>query len=235
MGFLIGCLVLSNSLGALFAQPSSLFYLNQESELSELRVSQVVLDSVRQLAATQVADTYLLDIDRYMKQTISSHRGKVFLLAGWLGRTEALLAVDRESFRSTAEQNDYDLALIRAGHASSQAKLEQWLRNAVIDDRIVYHLAPKLLYTRQRFLIDFFLQEILRDQNNCRSADPHTNEMINCAYRLIELVAPIIEDFPLQVGPSGDLQTTNYTEALARVRTWIRANFNTYQINTEKY
>ncbi|MEM8583420.1 MAG: hypothetical protein AAGF87_04075 [Bacteroidota bacterium] len=177
----------------------------------------------------------LITIDSALLLPDIPYRHRFFLLAGFLNREAALRAVPLEYRRTTRDMNAYDLAMIRIGDASRVRRLEQLLREAVVNDDFIYDIAPRLIYTRRPEVIDFFFQAILSDERNCFPADAHTNGQINCAYRLLEMIAPIIRDFPLQVGPSGDLEVEDYPRALDLVRMWIRENIDTYQIITETY
>ncbi|MEL7376131.1 MAG: hypothetical protein AAFN65_04160 [Bacteroidota bacterium] len=176
----------------------------------------------------------LYDDSLLTKEDLPCHH-RVFLIAGFLDRSSALETVPFELRRSTRNMNAYDLAMIRTGDASRIRRLEILLEGAEVDDNFIYEVAPKLLYTRRREVLDFFFQAILSDERNCRPADAHTSGQINCAYRLLEMIAPVIKDFPLTVGPSGDLEVDDYPRALDLARLWISENTSTYQIITETY
>ncbi len=162
-------------------------------------------------------------------------RNQFFLLAGWLNRKAALHAVPYEYRRSIRDRNDYDMAMIRIGDQSRINRLNKLLTSVKVDDDFVYGLLPKLLYTRRPEVINFLFDQILMDKKNCSVADPHTKGQINCAYRLLEAVAPVIENFPLKVSASGDLDITDYPSALEIARGWIKDNRNDYRIITQTY
>lgn len=162
-------------------------------------------------------------------------RQKLYLIAGYLGEQQALYEVPKELRTSTKDKNAYDLALIRTGDPSRVARLKQLLATVEVTDAFVYETAPKLIYTRRREVIDFLFDEIMKDQRNCDSADTHTRGRINCAYRLLEMVAPVVHDFPLKVGVSGDLEMTDYPTALEIARGWIRDHRDDYRIVTDTF
>lgn len=162
-------------------------------------------------------------------------RNQFFLLAGWLNRKEALLAVPYEYRRDIRNRNDYDMAMIRVGDQSRINRLNKLLATVTVDDDFVYGLLPKLIYTRRPEVINFLFDQIEIDKKNCSVADPHTKGRINCAYRLLEAVAPVVENFPLKVSLSGDLDITDYTSALEIARGWIKDNRNDYRIITQTY
>lgn len=218
-----------NCLGAQ-GNPGSSSELNWSSEetyhfireLEEMRKDEILIDQ-------------LLRIDTALLKAESAYRQRFFLLAGWLGRSEALNAVPYEYRRSVRDQNAYDLAMIRLGEERRIRRLNRLLQSVSVNDDFVFDLAADLLYTRRREVFDFFLDQILLDQQNCSPADAHSSGRINCAYRLLELIAPHIEDFPLQVGTSGDLEVADYVAALGLARLWINEHRMDYRIITATY
>ncbi|MEL7428030.1 MAG: hypothetical protein AAFN81_33915 [Bacteroidota bacterium] len=202
-------------------------------------VSQAALyQSINDLEEIQQSNIHpqdLTTIDSALLLADVPYRNRFFLLAGWLGRTQALNAVPYEYRRSTRMQNDYDLAMIRAGDPSRIRRLRTLLQTVEVNDDFIYTIAPQLIYTRRQEVFDFFFDQILLDERNCYMADLHGSGQINCAYRLLEMVAPHILNFPLKVGISGDLETDDYPTALETARAWIQLNRADYLINTETY
>ncbi|MEO0723408.1 MAG: hypothetical protein AAFZ63_02625 [Bacteroidota bacterium] len=204
----------------------------------EAAATQNLYTAIRDLERLTLADIHpqdLITIDSAMLLADVPYRNRFFLLAGWLGRTQALNAVPYEYRRSTRMQNDYDLAMIRAGDPSRIGRLRTLLQTVEVNDDFVFTIAPQLIYTRRREVFDFFFDQILLDDRNCYMADLHGSGQINCAYRLLEMVAPHILNFPLEVGISGDLETDDYPTALETARAWIQLNRADYLINTETY
>ena len=68
----------------------------------------------------------------------------------------------------------------------------------------------------------------------CQSPNPDLSEKIPCAYRIIELLAPVIENFPIKVDPAIGLESDNYPKTLQTVRNWFKNN-NNYKIKKDKY
>jgi hypothetical protein len=191
--------------------------------------------AIQQLENTDLADISPSDISAIntaLSQEQIAYRNRFFLLAGWLGQLEALAAVPYEYRRTIRAGNDYDLAMIRAGDPGRIERLQRLLREVEVNDDFVYQLAPKLLYTHRREVVDFFFDEILQDKSNCQVADTHSSGQINCAYRLLELVAPVIRNFPLQLGVSGDLNVADYPTALKTARAWIQEHRSDYLLST---
>jgi hypothetical protein len=99
-----------------------------------------------------------------------------------------------------------------------------------MNDLVVHSLVPDIVYLNQREAIDYLLIKILDEEKLCSSPNPEVELSINCAYRLMEAVAPVIVDFPIELDASGDLLVDDYDEALSQVREWIQANYQSYQI-----
>jgi hypothetical protein len=214
--------------------PTAAQVLGNPGDLPNRQPSALFL-AIQQLENTDLADVTAADvtaINAALTLDKIAYRNRFFLLAGWLGQLEALQSVPFEYRRSSRASNDYDLAMIRAGDPGRIERLKRLLQEVEVNDDFVYQLAPKLLYTHRREVIDFFFDEILADKRNCQVADLHSSGQINCAYRLLELLAPRILNFPLQLGVSGDLETDDYPAALATARAWIQAHRNDYVLTT---
>lgn len=121
------------------------------------------------------------------------------------------------------------LALARLGDPNALNYVVQRTKKLGVNDDVVYELFPGLVYTRQRQAFEYMIETIKSDDKNCLSADPENPEPINCAYRILEFLAPTIKDFPLKIDASGDLETSDYAAALQQTREWFVLNSN-YQI-----
>jgi hypothetical protein len=126
------------------------------------------------------------------------------------------------------------VALARMGDKDAIRYLRNKLQRALIDDDFVYEILPDLIYTRQTEVFRFLEALIHNTEKNCHSADPDSGQKIECAYRVAEAIAPAIVGFPFSVDPSGDLNTANYPEALASIRTWLLRNHE-YKIDRKGY
>lgn len=121
------------------------------------------------------------------------------------------------------------LALARMGDESAIATIRQKVSGLAINSDVVYDILPGIIYTRQKELYDLLVKELNNDERNCEPADPDQFRSIRCGYRIMELLAPYVEGFPIPVSASGDLDTRNYRQALIEVREWFASNPN-YQI-----
>jgi len=129
---------------------------------------------------------------------------------------------------NTQQQWAIKLALGRMGDAQFVSECIQYVDAIGINDMVIYNLIPDLLYLQNKQVLDYLLDEVVMVNMDCRSTDPDNEVAIDCGYRLIEVVAPYIKDFPLEVGISGDIKSNNYKEALRVARLWIKKNRANY-------
>ncbi len=126
------------------------------------------------------------------------------------------------------------LALARMGDYSAIEFCMRQIKVMEVNDDLVYDYVPDLIYTHQREAIDFLIQLLHSNEKNCESSNAESTEMIVCGYRIMEYLAPVIEEFPLKISDSGDIDTNDYAEALQICRDWFLEHPN-YKIINEKY
>jgi hypothetical protein len=130
---------------------------------------------------------------------------------------------------------DIRLALARLGDEQAMNYLLQKAGKIPLGDALIYDVLPELLYTRSPQAVDFAVSILNSDQKACYPANPDATDKILCGYRIMEMLAPLIEDFPLQAGPSGDLLTEDYPKALKQCRSWLAQHRGTYKIRKDFY
>jgi hypothetical protein len=116
------------------------------------------------------------------------------------------------------------LALARMGDSTSLAYCLEKVKSEPVNDKVVYYLFPDLVYTRQEAGIRYMLGAIQSDAKNCTSSNPYSEENIICAFRIMELIAPVILNFPLHASDDGELEIEDFDEALKTVREWIKSD-----------
>ena len=180
------------------------------------------------------------------------HLSKFIELAGFLQMHEFL-----EELRFQYKDNKYlrqsiGIALTRCGDEQKRNNLMKNVAKYRVNDEFVYSILPKLVYARQKETTNYLFDIILKDHKGCSSSnhdhghsghdhhhthDGHNHEhaSINCAYRVMEAIAPYVKDIPLHLSASGDLMVTDYKQALQTTRDWITANRDQYELNTDIY
>lgn len=121
------------------------------------------------------------------------------------------------------------LSLSRQGSNKHTEFCLNLIKDTPIDNNSVAYLIPELIYTRQKQSVDYCIQIIYSDKKVCSSANPDKPEKILCGYRIMELIAPIIVNFPFKTNALGSLITDEYEKALEITREWLTNNPN-YQI-----
>lgn len=126
-------------------------------------------------------------------------------------------------------------ALARMGDSDQLAFFTRRLENLEANDAILYRLGPVLAYIRQTSTLDYLISVLLSDKRNCNSPNPDYDGKILCSYKAMELLAPVMEDFPIAVDEDGFIETSDYEQALEAVRTWVLAQGSSYRIRSDRY
>jgi hypothetical protein len=126
------------------------------------------------------------------------------------------------------------LALARMDDEQAVADIMARVKRMPITDAVVYEVFPDLVYTRKREAIDYLIEALNSNSKNCESANAENAERIPCAYRVMEMLAPIIENYPLKRNESGDIETNDYPTALQKVKDWFKENKN-YKILKDNF
>lgn len=178
------------------------------------------------------------DFDKLAKEKVISiiqankpHTDKYIMIAGFLQLKNELQAIN--STRSTKQAKD--LALVRCGDEKRKVTMLKNVKKLPIDDDFVYRIAPLLIYTHQKELIDYLLEIIMMDKKLCHPSGADVKGNILCGYRIMEFIAPLIIDFPLEVNRRGDVITDDYEKALMQTRQWIKTNKANYKIEQSHY
>jgi hypothetical protein len=172
---------------------------------------------------------------RLLAKPSSPHYGDLVLLAGYLrvGRGELYLQYATPEL-PVKRKWKIALALARMGEEKCLSYCLNKVKKAPVDDNVVGYVLPDLLYTRQKAAVDYCVALLYSDEKRCRSANPNAPEAILCAYRIIELLAPVILDFPISVNPAIGLASDSYPETLQLAREWLKAHPD-YRIRTDNF
>jgi hypothetical protein len=126
------------------------------------------------------------------------------------------------------------LSLARLGDLAAVAEVAKRAKKFPVNDDVVYRIFPDLLYTRQRDLITIVIDALQSDKRNCLSADAEKEVPIPCGYRIMEMLAPVIDGYPVRLEETGDLAATDYPGARHRVRKFFDSKTD-YKIVTDTY
>jgi hypothetical protein len=127
------------------------------------------------------------------------------------------------------------IAMARMGETDMIDYCLQKIKSTKVNDDVIYELVPDMIYTRQKPMFDYLLQIIESDDKNCGSGNPDSDVKMVCGFSVIEMIAPYIENFPVKVRASGDIDARDYEKALLDVRNWIKLNREIYVIRNKGF
>lgn len=166
----------------------------------------------------------------------SSHFTRIMRLTGFVELMDMMEYI-RLYAQPGNNQNERWAAIVslaRMGDPVAIQDMSERIKKLKITDDVIYAISPDLIYTRQKAALDYLVEILKSNEKNCTSANPNSDEKIACGYRIMEMLAPAIEGYPLELDESGDIKTNDYSEALAMVRAWFESNKN-YDINRDTF
>jgi hypothetical protein len=164
-------------------------------------------------------------IELLLQQKRIFHFKKLVLLAGKVGSGQEIMQKMFLNPEISQEKKwALSLALARQGSHKHMDYCMETIKNISINSEFISFVIPDLIYTRNRHAIDFCVEIIFSDKKDCYSANPDKPEYILCAYRVMELIAPVIIGFPFETDATGSLVTNDYQQALTITREWFNNN-----------
>ena len=170
-------------------------------------------------------------------QRKSGNINTLIRLLGYLNVQKAkdeLFALSQDGAAGRKDRWAALLALSRMGDEQAINDVMNRVKRMPVSDALVYEVFPDLVYTRRREAFNYLLETLNSDAKNCESADPERPSRIPCAYRVMEMLAPAIGNYPLKLSDSGDVVASDYPAALAQVREWFQVN-KEFKILDDKY
>lgn len=178
--------------------------------------------------------TSLIKLTAYLNNPNNPAIPEALKVAGSVGgdRIFSYLQANAPTFTAT-KQTKWPYALAMA-HMSDTTWLSYCLakvKKLEVNAQTIYTIYPDLAYTRQKVAVDFLVSILMNNSYTCDSPNAESTSKIDCGYRIMEILAPVVTDFPYKVGASGDLIVTDYKKALVEVREWFRKKNGNYAIN----
>ncbi len=197
-----------------------------------------VLDYLKEFRNTDFTEEARKRIADLLRQEMP-HYKKLIKITGFLNLQEQkdylkTMLLNQE-YSGNSERWAINLALARMGDADAINFCLSTVKQMPVNDDLIYEIVPDLIYTRQKQIIDYLITLLMSDEKNCYSANPESAGKIRCGYRIMEYLAPVIKNFPLQTDPGGEIVTKNYKEALKISRDWFNQHKEDYQMIMEKY
>lgn len=176
-----------------------------------------------------LASYYTQSSDIYQKTT---------RIVGFLDMADQASTINELLNDTIPEKTKWELrlTLARLGDENQANYCTQFTVMQGVNNRIVKYLFADLVYTRSKVAFDYMIQELKSDEQNCIPANPYLSDNIVCGYRIMELLANVVEDFPYETyNGVNQLKTDNYDKALVDVREWFDAVGDNYVILKDKY
>jgi hypothetical protein len=180
-------------------------------------------------------DKAALEDIRALNRSVIPYHGKLFKLIGKIDMRDQLDVMKTHLQKQQTPLSRQDVwsayvAMARMGDVLSEQNVMDKANKLGTNDDTIYELFPDLVYIGSRTTIDFLVKQLYSEENNCSSPDAESERSINCAYRIMEMLAPVIKDYPIAVSASGDLVEKDYPKALATIRSWFNAHNGNYTI-----
>jgi len=221
---------ISNSEFSQTLDPTALLQQAQNAPNAEIRKIQ---DRLRRIPLAEFNSSHQRKVQTLISKG-GSRADEWILIAGFLGMCDYVQSIRYDYENGTDEKQAVNLALTRCGTPEKVASLLRNAKKIPVEDNFIYEVAPKLIYTRQKAILNYLFEIVMSDAKSCNSSGEY-ERAIPCAYRLIEMLAPAINQYPFGLSASGDLEQKDYKFALATIRRWYTKNKNTYQPNLESY
>lgn len=169
----------------------------------------------------------------------TAHYDKLLKIVGFLDLKEktGLIRNMLANNRIRSEKNRWagHLALARLGEQDEINYILNKVEKLQLSDNVVYNVFPDIIYTRQKSLFEYIIDVLQSNEENCFSANPESTEKIICGYRVMEYLAPVIENYPIEIDKWGDIIAEDYPEALQLVRKWFLEINNNYKIKSDTF
>ncbi len=151
-----------------------------------------------------------------------SHFKSLVLLAGYIGTGQELMKKKLLQEETSRERKwAYSLALARMGDEDRISFCVAKVKQMPLNNNTVEFLIPELVYMRKKQAIAYCIEIISSNEKACFSPNPDKPQEILCGYRVMELIAPVIVDFPFNTDATGSIDTNDYEGALKSVRNWF--------------
>lgn len=174
-----------------------------------------------------------------MAREVGPYFAQVLRLTGSIGITDLIYdykdMLQQQKYKDRKIQWTLRLVLARLGDKESETYCMSRIRKTPLNNDVVYDLLPDFAYMRTKEAFDYLLDIIKSNEKNCVSSNPDSEAPIICAFEIIRLVAPYINEFPVSIDKTGEIVEKDYNKLLLTVRQWIDNNKTTYILNSQIY
>lgn len=226
--------------------------IGKKSEVPEVRSAAIdfIIDGVLKEKDNGLIGRYFNSLKKFEKKDFSRkaksglinlidkktpHLKTLFMLIGFLDLKEGESAMTAIETKSKSIEQARNLAMVRMGNADKLNQMMKNIKAIPLNDDFIYNMVPLLTYVRKKESFDLLIDLLQNDRANCTPADAETEGNITCGYRLMESIAPYINDYPFELDAGGDIITKNYQKALVNAKKWTTKNKKKYTLNNEIY
>lgn len=193
------------------------------------------LDNFQKKDFARTAKQKLADL-LSMKETYYRHTVKLIGFVNMIEQIPVLTEmIDSGKVSNRTLVWDFHLTLARLGVQDEIDYCVSLVKLRIINDNVIYNLFPDLAYIRSKEAVDYMVEVLLSDSKDCYSPNPDNPVKILCGYRVMEYLAPIVKDFPLDVDRDGELDIDDYETGLIVCRNWFKKHIDEYEIDESKY
>lgn len=168
---------------------------------------------------------------QHLKELLEYDHGyykHVVQLIGWLdmqGERKQLEGLLEDTTHNNPEIKwKVHTALARLGREASIDYCVNYAKSKDMNDLLVRFVLKDLAYIKQKEAVGYLVSELYIDEQNCRAANPMSSARITCAYRIMELLAPVVKNYPYKIKYGTQLEAPSYDKALEDIRKWFKEN-----------
>ncbi|HEY0651847.1 MAG TPA: hypothetical protein VGD65_01925 [Chryseosolibacter sp.] len=195
------------------------------TKLEQGGLNDYIIDRMDDLPSNFFLEIHKQRIHALAQKKETAHRDKMIDLLTLLnyepGYTLAYTELQNPNL-SKAKLFKYHAVFAKRGHEPSIAWLTQQIEGRKVDQQALYGVVPHLLATRQKSLVQWVVDGLYESENLCSSSDDRKG---HCGVLILEQLAPVIKDFPIQADESG-LIAENDADALETAKAWFKNNPN---------
>ncbi|MCT4639841.1 MAG: hypothetical protein N4A72_19235 [Bacteroidales bacterium] len=205
---------------------------------TDTEISTRCIRSVTEYDKVLINDDIITDLEDNTLN-LRGNKSEIIRYFGYLGGERANRYLDKIAKEDTLLTNidkwNIKLAKARCGDSEAANYCLTKVKRLSVNDDFIYEIVPDLIYTGNRQLIDYVADIMLSKEKSCSSANSEIDTKILCGYRIMEMLASVIVDFPVKIDDSGELDTDDYVSALKKCCNWIENKRDSYEILVDSY
>jgi len=162
---------------------------------------------------------------------------EIILLLGYLQMKEHEQELLAYAVSSPDEKIKWNatVALARMENAKGIEMSVSEFNSLQCNDDLIFFKVPGMLYSHQKECFAPVIKILYKNEKACSSANPNSDEPILCGYRIMEALAPYIQNYPLETHASGSIKSNNYEKSLSEIQDWFNKKKDKYTIQSDVF